>query len=1004
MLAAVQQQLAKLQRAEQIRQLAAEAEEALNAQRFPEAMNSLDQAVRLDPENEELKAKLANVRDRKQKFDEISTLMTQADSLGQRGDWTGAASVVEKALKIDQTDTKIRALYLEYSRQAKIAAQHGQIRDLLGKARTELSSRRYTEAIEILREVGKIDPSQAEMESMLQAAVSGQEQERRRKLLEQIHAEIENCLNTEDFDRATDLVERAVQQLPSESSLLQLKSRVGVAAKNFRTRQLIATAVARAQELFLESPAEALIVVQKALTELPGEERLLALEDSLRQRLKAAQLEEVRGRYLRQAQDAMGQSQFDRAVEILESYHLEFNDAAGVSELLDIARSELAQQQRRNRIANVVTKARSLMAEEQMDEAIRLLEPAAAETGDQSLARLLEEARGLRAEVERKASAVMARIAKLRETGRLDEAIEALQGVPAAAVPGSPANKLLNEIRGEQARKQATSKALVSATDWIEKGDFQKAIEALEAVQRAYGESPETKRAIAEIETRRKQIANESIAAALEKARALMVGNDAAGAITELKGVAAQVEHADSTLQGDWKRLGAEAAKPVARRTGNVAQIDFGTGVAEEARKKPPIALIAGGAAVVVLGAVGFFVFKGKQEPPPTPQTIQVVQQPVATTGTLLVKGSIEEIAVNVDGPTNTKGFTLPGGSATISLDPGTHTITFTKPGYTECPPQTVTIKAGGTATVPCQMTKIPGVVVPPATDAFLTIHSTPNAAVTIDGAAQGTVDSHGTLIVHIQQVKPGDHNLGLALSGYQSAGQSFSIKAGERKDFTIAMSQIQAAPKPTPAAAPPVTALFSASSSSVEQGQSVTLNWQTANAGEVSIDNGVGTVGASGSKDVNPSSNTTYVLTAKGEGGTQQRQVSVVVTAKVEKPAPAPAPVAAPVSVDEGAAIRATLASFGAAYNAHDMGRVQSIWSGIKPAQAKGVQSFFHDNPSSKVTDDCPASALSITGDSASWSCNETTVLNGGGKPQSHPIHFIFAKKGGAWTITDRR
>jgi len=127
-------------------------------------------------------------------------------------------------------------------------------------------------------------------------------------------------------------------------------------------------------------------------------------------------------------------------------------------------------------------------------------------------------------------------------------------------------------------------------------------------------------------------------------------------------------------------------------------------------------------------------------------------------------------------------------------------------------------------------------------------------------------------------------------------------------------------------------------------------------------------------------------------------------VTAKVEKPAPAPAPVAAPVSVDEGAAIRATLASFGAAYNAHDMGRVQSIWSGIKPAQAKGVQSFFHDNPSSKVTDDCPASALSITGDSASWSCNETTVLNGGGKPQSHPIHFIFAKKGGAWTITDRR
>ena len=998
----VQQQLARLQRAEQIRQLVAESEEAASAQRFPEAMNAMDQATRLDPENEELKARLAGLRDRKQKYDEISNLMTQADSLGQRGDWTGAAHVVEKALRLDDKDTKIRALFLEYSRQAKISAQQGQIRDLLGKARSELTSRRYTEAIEILREVGKIDPSQAEMESMLQAAVSGQEQERRRKLLEQIHSEIEHCLAGEDFDRATDLVERAVQQLPSEASLLQLKSRVTQAAKSFRTRQLIATTVARAQELFLESPGEALLVVQKAIQELPGEERLLALEDSLRQRMKAAEKEEIRGRYLREAQDAMGRSQFDRATEILESYQLEFNDTAGVAELLDLARNELAQQQRRNRIANAVQKARALIAEQQFDEAIKLIEPVSRETGDASLSRLLEEARAQQAEIERKSRAAMERIVKLRERGQLEEAIEALQAMPAASVSGSPAHTLLNEIRTEHARKQARSKALLAATDAIEQGNFQQAIEALEAVQRAYGETPELKRAIAEIETRRRQLADEAITAALEKARSLMASSDAQGAIAELKSVAAQVEHADPNLQADWKRLGTEAARPIARKTGTVAQIDFGAAAVEEPKKKPPIALIAIGAVVLIGAVVGFIIWKGNQPPPPQTKTI-IQTAPTATTGTLLVKGNTETVAVLVDGP-NTKGFTLPDGTVSIPLDPGKHTIRFSKAGYTECPEVTVTITAGGTATAPCQMTKIPGVVVPPPTDAFLTIHTTPNAAASIDGASQGTADSHGTLVVHIDQVKPGNHNLTLALNGYQNSSQEFAIKVGERKDFTIPLSPVQVVQKPQPAAAPPVTALFSASSQSVEQGQSVSLNWQTAYASEVSIDNGVGQVGTSGSKEVSPGSNTTYTLTAKGEGGTQQRTVSIVVTPKVEKPAlPMPTP-SAPAPVDEGALIRGALASFTAAFNSHEMGRLQGIWTGIKPAQAKGLQSFFHDNPGAKVTDDCPPTALSITGASATWSCTETTQLSAGGKPQSHPIRFVFSKTGASWTIADRR
>ncbi|HEV2214039.1 MAG TPA: protein kinase, partial [Terracidiphilus sp.] len=414
LLGVVQQNLARLQRAEQVRQLVAEADEAVASSRFPEALNALDQAIQLNPENVELVTRIEEVRQQRQRADEIASLMTQANSLRERGDWTGAVNVIEKALRLDKDNPAIRAAHVELSRQAKLAAQQQQVKGLLEKAQGEYSARRFTQAIEILREVGKIDPSAPELNSLLEQAITGQEQERRRKLLEQIHAEIENCLAAQDFDRANELVDRAVEKLPAESSLMQLKSKVAVQTREHRRRQLIDTTVARANEIFMSAPAEALLIVQHALQELPGEDRLLALEQSLRQRLKAAEKEEVRGQYLRQAQQAIDRNEFEKAVEVLESYQLEFADTAGVGELLEFARKQLAEQKRRSRIADCVREAQALMQQEQFDRAIALIEPAAQETHDPALERLLAEAKAQQQESERKAEALMTRIARLR--------------------------------------------------------------------------------------------------------------------------------------------------------------------------------------------------------------------------------------------------------------------------------------------------------------------------------------------------------------------------------------------------------------------------------------------------------------------------------------------------------------------------------------------------------------------------------------------------------------
>jgi peptidoglycan-associated lipoprotein len=105
-----------------------------------------------------------------------------------------------------------------------------------------------------------------------------------------------------------------------------------------------------------------------------------------------------------------------------------------------------------------------------------------------------------------------------------------------------------------------------------------------------------------------------------------------------------------------------------------------------------------------------------------------------------------------------------------------------------------------------------------------------------------------------------------------------------------------KAAPPPPPPPPPPPspTASISVSPNTIEAGQSASLTWQTTNATDVSID-GIGAVQASGSQSVSPTDSTTYHLTAKGAGGSQEATARLTVTQ------PPPPPVAAtPGPTDE--------------------------------------------------------------------------------------------------------
>jgi hypothetical protein len=96
------------------------------------------------------------------------------------------------------------------------------------------------------------------------------------------------------------------------------------------------------------------------------------------------------------------------------------------------------------------------------------------------------------------------------------------------------------------------------------------------------------------------------------------------------------------------------------------------------------------------------------------------------------------------------------------------------------------------------------------------------------------------------------------------------AVVAGETKTASVTVKIL-----------PPPVAVITANPMVVAQGQGPVLSWTTANGTSVSIDPGIGEVGASGQRCVYPAApTTTYTLSVTGSGGTTTSCVTVTVAA----------------------------------------------------------------------------------------------------------------------------
>ena len=148
----------------------------------------------------------------------------------------------------------------------------------------------------------------------------------------------------------------------------------------------------------------------------------------------------------------------------------------------------------------------------------------------------------------------------------------------------------------------------------------------------------------------------------------------------------------------------------------------------------------------------------------------------------------------------------------------------------------------------------------------------------------------------------------------------------------------------PPPPSTKPSISSFTAEPRSIERGQSSTLRWSIGNATDITIDQGVGPVQQNGSRQVYPSTSTTYTLVANGPGGSDTRTVTVDVAA------PPPPPAAPPPSAPKRSATDILASDVQDAYFEYDKSDVREDARAVLTKDADVLKQLFAENSSFTV------------------------------------------------------
>jgi len=842
------QQIAQLQqRGERVQQLRQAAEQAIGQKQYQEALTAIEQAIAIDSANSELFHYRDLIRQELKCREDIRKKLELARKAHEINDLSSAQELVEKALEQENQNQQLQEYYEEATRA--------------------LAARAFPQAKRWILEIEAVDPQFPQLASLRKTLADAETEGKRQIEVENLVSTIRQILKAGDVAQVLQATEAALVKFPGEVRLVRLQKQAEELRNATQRERAIQEQIASITTLAQQGKiSDALAVAENALQRSGGDQRFQAAVTQLRQSMEREKLARVHQEIMARARDAMRAADYETAVQILTPARIDFPASKEIAETLRSAQEALAQKAADRLGEN----ARKRQVTDALERAL------AAEPAPEVQVRLAEDA--------------------------------------ARSIPG---NELVEQVllRVRQ-RQQQISSAMESARIAERGQNYAEAIRAWERIRQLYPQYPELeaqilrlKRALQPPEPAKpsppKPVAEPAATARDFSATSIMAA--AKPAMKMEAPVPASVAAPDPAAKSAPVAVPASTPKPAPIIEAQSAPVVEPSTPGTESPIAPPKTtsvlspkfLWTGiGLAVVMVAGLAYVVFGPKKDrvsvPGPRqtiaethPATVPVPktteqpspQLPKPEMGKLSIQTNVDQVDVLVDGVPKT---VTKGKSVTFSFFTGEHKIGVDKRGYT-APVQIVNLVKDGTAKLHFNL--IPSAVSEqPLGDPRLYIMSTPGASIRIDNNFPGEVPSDGNFTA---KLTPGPHDLEVTKNGYETWSQKIKVKAGDSITYEAILK------------GKPVSIIkFLATPNNVQLGDAVELQWDTKNAAEVDIQPDIGRVNPADSRNVHPTGNTIYILTAKGTDGVTVQQRSPIT---VIKPLPPVASFTGPARIQEG-------------------------------------------------------------------------------------------------------
>ncbi len=365
--------------------LLTKADEALSARRFEDAIESFEAALRLDRDNPALAERLRQARELLTLRREMGLLIGNARKLFSKKDLEGALEVLLRVIERDPANPEAQQLLDEVRTALNRREMERAYGEKLREARALLQANSFDDAARLVEE---LEPEFAEREEAKDLASQirfrRETFERQQELKKEIDA-IRELLARDQFEESIKRVELLMNRFPEEIEPTRLFILAHKELAAHRKTQALDKLETELNLLVAGGHfGRALGLISRSLNTYPSDARLLEAQRKVNESWEHQKRELAIRQVLEKSERLLAHSQFEEAIEVLETAVQQYSDDSRFDQPLAAARDALAQRrleeaiaeaarERAGRIHEDIANSRALAAQNRFEEGLQLL-------------------------------------------------------------------------------------------------------------------------------------------------------------------------------------------------------------------------------------------------------------------------------------------------------------------------------------------------------------------------------------------------------------------------------------------------------------------------------------------------------------------------------------------------------------------------------------------------------------------------------------------------------